>query len=81
MLFGGRIRDLCNGCFDGDFAILGVVRVRVIDPTCVFVWTTTLDFSPFPTFLSWFLVKFDQVFSGTPETLANHWLPTLSISP
>ena len=37
MLFGGRIGDLCNGCFDGDFSLLGVVRVGVIDPTCVFV--------------------------------------------
>ena len=37
MLFGGWIGDLCNGCFDGDFALLGVVRVGVIDPTCVFV--------------------------------------------
>ena len=37
MLFVGRIGDLCNGCFDGDFALLGVVRVGVIDPTCVFV--------------------------------------------
>ena len=34
MLFGGRIGDLCNGCFDGDFALL-VVGVGVIDPTCV----------------------------------------------
>ena len=49
MLFGGRIGDLCNGCFDGDFALLGVVRVGVIDPMCVFVWTTTLDLSPFAT--------------------------------
>ena len=49
MLFGGWIGDLCNDCFDGDFALLGVVRVGVIDPTCVFVWTTTLDLSPFPT--------------------------------
>ena len=47
MLFGGRIGDLCNGCFDGDF--LGVVRVGVMDPTCVFVWTTTFDLSPFAT--------------------------------
>ena len=37
MLFGGRIDDLCNGCFDGDSALLGVVHVGVIDPTCVFV--------------------------------------------
>ena len=37
MLFGGRIGDLCNSCFDGDFSLLGVVRVGVIDPTCVFV--------------------------------------------
>ena len=37
MLFGGRTGDLCNGCFDRDFALLGVVRFGVIDPTCVFV--------------------------------------------
>ena len=37
MLFDGRIGDLCNGCFDGGFALLGVVRVGVIGPTCVFV--------------------------------------------
>ena len=49
MLSGGRIRDLCNGCFDGDFALLGVVHVGVLDPTSVFVWTTTLDLSPFST--------------------------------
>ena len=36
MIFGGRIGDLCNGCFDGDFALL-VVRVGVIDPSCVSV--------------------------------------------
>ena len=47
MLFGGRIGDLCNGCFDGDFALLGVVPVGVIDPTCAFVGTTTLDLSSF----------------------------------
>ena len=46
MLFGGRIGDLCNGYFAGDFALLEV-RVGEVDPTCVFVWTTTLDFSPF----------------------------------
>ena len=49
MLFGGRIGDLCNGCFVGDFALLGAVRVGVIDTTCVFVYTITLDLSPFPT--------------------------------
>ena len=37
MFFGGRIGDLCNGYFDGDFALLGAVSVGVIDPTCVFV--------------------------------------------
>ena len=37
MLFGGRIGDLCNGFFDEDFALLGIVRVGVIDPTRVFV--------------------------------------------
>ena len=57
MLFGGQIGDLCNGCFDGDFALLGVVRVGVIDPTSVFVWTTTLDLSPFSTGC-WLLGRF-----------------------
>ena len=33
MLFGGRIGDLCSGCFGGNFALLGVVH-----PMCVFVW-------------------------------------------
>ena len=47
MVFGGRIGDLCNSCFVGDFALLGVVRVGVIDPTSVFVWTSTLDLSLF----------------------------------
>ena len=37
MLLGGRIGDLCNGCFVGDFALLGDVRFGVVDPTCVFV--------------------------------------------
>ena len=37
MLFGGRIRDLCNSCFAGDFALLGMVHVGVVDPTYVFV--------------------------------------------
>ena len=49
MLFGGQTGDLCNGCFDGDLELLAVVRVGVIDPTFVFVWTITLDLSPFPT--------------------------------
>ena len=48
MLFDGRIGDLCNGCFAGDFALLGVVRVGVIDPTCVFVWTTTWEIYRIP---------------------------------
>ena len=47
MLFGGRIGDLYNGCFIGDFALLEV-RIGVVDPTYVFVWTTILDLSPFP---------------------------------
>ena len=49
MLFGGRIGDLCNGCFTGDFALLEVIRVRVVDPKCAFVCFITLDLSPFPT--------------------------------
>ena len=49
MLFGGRIGDLCNGCFDGDFALLGVVRVVVQTKTHVGSITPTLDLSPFAT--------------------------------
>ena len=30
MLFGGRVGDLCNGCFVGDFLRLEVVRVGVV---------------------------------------------------
>ena len=41
MLFGGWIDDLCNGCFLGDFALLGVVHVGLVGPTFVFVWTIT----------------------------------------
>ena len=40
MILGGRISDLCNGCFVGDFALLGVVCVGVVDLTCVFLWIT-----------------------------------------
>ena len=47
-LFGGWIGDLYNSCFVGDFALLGVVHVGLVDPTCVFVWTATLDLSLFP---------------------------------
>ena len=32
MLFGGRIGDLCNGCFDGDFALLGLVGFLAYQP-------------------------------------------------
>ena len=49
MLFGGQTGDLCNSCFAGDFVLLEVVCIGVIDPTCVLIWTTTLDLSPFPT--------------------------------
>ena len=48
MISGERIGNLCNCCFVVDFAFL-VVRVGVIDPTCIFVWTTILDLSPFLT--------------------------------
>ena len=48
MLFSGGNGDLCNCCFYGDFSLLAVVRVGVIDRTCIFVWTTTLDLSTFP---------------------------------
>ena len=82
MLFGGRIGDLCNGCFVGDFALLGVVRVGMVDSTCVFVWTTTFDLSPFQPFAELVPSKIrpSVVFSGAPETLANHLHPTVLIS-
>ena len=47
MLFGGVIGDLY---FAGDVTLLRVVCVGVVDPTCVLVWTTTLDLSPLPTY-------------------------------
>ena len=37
MLLGGWIGNLYNGYFVGEFALLGVVRDGVVDPTCVFV--------------------------------------------
>ena len=49
ILFAGRMSDSCNSCFVGDFALLGVVLVGLVEPTCVFVWTKTFDFSPFLT--------------------------------
>ena len=81
MFFRGWIGDLCNGYFDGYFVLQGVVRVRVVDPTIVFVWTTTLDHSlPIPN--PW-RGKIQQtvIFTGTLETLVNQSLPTGSISP
>ena len=49
-VFGLQIGDLCKSCFVArDFALLRVVQVRVVDPTCVFAWTTLLDFSLFLT--------------------------------
>ena len=71
MLSGGRIGDLCNGCCDGEFALFGVVRVGVIDPTC-FVLTKTR--SQRVTELVLGKIRPSVVFSGAPETLANHWL-------
>ena len=77
MLFGGWIGDLYNSCFVGDFALLEVVHLGMVDPICVFVWTTILDLSPFPTHC-W--SGLNVVFSGASETLANHLLPTRLIS-
>ena len=71
MLFGGRIGDLCNGCFDGDFALLGVVLVGVIDPTCV-LFELQHWISPHSQ-----LGKIHRnvaKVSGAPEK-TNHWLP------
>ena len=45
MVFGERIGDLCKSCFVGDFTLLGVVLVGVVDPMCIFAWNTLLDFS------------------------------------
>ena len=49
ILFAGGIGDLCNGCFTGDFKLLEAVRVGVVDLSCVFIRTTTLDYFPFST--------------------------------
>ena len=49
MLFGGRIDDFCNGCFDEDLALLGV-----IDPTC-FCLDYNIGSLPIPNMLlSWY---------------------------
>ena len=62
MLFGGRIGDLCNGCFEGDFTLLGVVCVGVVNPTCVFCLDYNIESLPIPNLLlGWCLVKFDRV--------------------
>ena len=76
MPFGGWIGDLCNGCFDGDFALL-VVRVGVIDVFCLDYNIGSLAIRN----LVLGKIQPSVVFSGTPETLANHWLPTWWISP
>ena len=83
MLVGGQIGDLCNDCFVGDFALLGVVCFRVVDCMCVFVWTTTLDLPHSQPVAELVLGKIRQsvVVSGATETLANHSLPTGSIAP
>ena len=49
----------------------------------VFVWTTTLDLSPFQIVaeLVFGKIRPSVVFSGAPESLANHWFPIWSISP
>ena len=75
ILFG----DLCNGCFDGDFALLEVVPVGVIDLTCVFVWIS--PHSQLVAELVFGKIRPSVVFSGAPETLTNHWFPTWSIFP
>ena len=68
MLFGGRIG---SSCWSGRFYVC----------FCSYYNSGSLP-SPIP-LLSWCLVKFSQVkvFSGAPETLANHSLPTGPISP
>ena len=76
MLFGGRIGDLCNGCFDGDFALLGVVRVGVIDR--VFLFELEHWISPHSQLVAELVlgkIHRNVIFSGASETLANHWLP------
>ena len=49
-VFGEWIGDLCKSCFvGGDFALLRVVRVGVVDPMSVFAQNTSFDFSLFLT--------------------------------
>ena len=68
-------------CFIGDFALL-VVRVGMVDHTSVFVWITTLDPShSLPVAdLMFSEIRPSVVYSDVPETLANHLLPSGSIS-
>ena len=70
-------------CFVGDFALLGVVHVGVVDPMCVLFGLQHL-ISPHSQPVAELVlgkIRPSVVFSGAPETLANHSLPTGSISP
>ena len=83
MPFGGRIGHSCNGCFVGDFALLKVVRVGVIEPPCVFVWTTILDLSHSQPIAELVLgpIQPSVDFSSASKTLVNHSLSNGLISP
>ena len=61
MIFGERIVDLCEISFVGAFQLLGgIVYVWIKDSLCIFLWTTSFDFSLFVT-CHWGLLKFGQV--------------------
>ena len=75
MLFYEWNGDLFNSCFVRDFALLGVVHVGVVEATC-FLLRLPHWISPHSQ-----LVDELVIFSGAPETLPNHSLPTGSISP
>ena len=83
-VFGVWIGDLYKSYFvEEDFPLLrAVVHDWVIDFVCIFPWTTSLDFSLFVTcwvWASWNLAEC-SFFSGAPETLPNHLVPTGSVS-
>ena len=77
MLFGGWIGDLCNGCFAGDFELLGVVHVGVVDSTMFLFGLQYRSYPHYQLVAELVLGKIPPsvVFSVSPETLANHWLP------
>ena len=84
MIFGGWIGDLRNSCFVGDFALLGLLRVGVVDPTrffffCLDYHIRSLHFQPIAELVLG-KIRPSVIFSGASETWANHSLLIGSIS-